>query len=67
MPSDETAIEYGEMLSSGGMHIWNTADYIEQIYPVKDKIKASQRLGGTVYVRMVKVIEDWQEVPPPRD
>jgi len=50
-------------MSGGGYHVWNTEPYIEEIYPLAQKIKAGQRFGGKVYRRRVIVVEDWTEVP----
>jgi hypothetical protein len=56
-------VEHAYEMSGGGFHVWNTEPYIEEIYPLAQKIKASQRFGGKVYRRQVIVVEDWTEVP----
>ena len=55
--------EHAQLMSGGGFHVWNTEPYIEEIYPLAQKIKAGQRFGGKVYRRRVIVVEDWTEVP----
>lgn len=41
-----------------------TEPYIEEIYPLAQKIEHGQRSGGKVYRRRVIVVEDWAEVAP---
>ena len=59
----EVVTEHAQLMSGGGFHVWNTEPYIEEIYPLAEKIKAGQRFGGKVYRRRVIVVEDWTEVP----
>ena len=61
--TSEPITEHAELMSGGGYHVWNTAPYIERIFPLTEKIKAGQRFGGRVYRRRVIVVEDWTEVP----
>lgn len=58
----EPVTEYAELMSGGGYHVWNTEPYIEEIYPLAQRIKASQRFGGKVYRRQVIVVQDWTKV-----
>jgi len=57
--------EHAHQMSGGGYHVWNTEPYIEEIYPLEQRIKAGQRHGGKVYRRQVIVVEDWTEIPSP--
>jgi hypothetical protein len=59
----EPVTEHADLMSGGGYHVWNTEPYIEEIYPLAQKIEDSQRFGGKVYRRRVVVVEDWEEVP----
>ena len=59
----EPVVEYAQMRSGGGFHVRNSDPEIEDIYPLEQWIKASQRFGGKVYQRRVVVLEDWAEVP----
>jgi len=66
---DEPVTEHAHLMSGGGYHVWNTEPYIEEIYPLAEKIKNGQKHGGHVYRRRVIVVEDWTEliaepVPP---
>jgi hypothetical protein len=54
--------EHAQLMSGGGYHVWNTEPYIEEIYPLADRIRAGQRFGGKVYRRRVIVVEDWTEL-----
>ena len=59
----EPVTEHAHLMSSGGFHVWNTKPYIEEIFPLAERIKDGQRFGGKVYRRRVIVVEDWTEVP----
>lgn len=61
----ETAVEYANEMSGGGLHVWNTEPDILEIYPLADKIRHGLRHGGKVYRRRVIVVEDWEEVTEP--
>lgn len=56
--------EHAHMMSGGGYHVWNTEPYIEEVYPLAQRIEHGQRFGGKVYRRRVIVVEDWAEVAP---
>jgi len=64
-PADPIVTEHAHQMSGGGYHVWNTEPYIEEIYPLEQRIKAGQRHGGKVYRRQVIVVEDWTEIPSP--
>jgi len=55
--------EHATQYSGGSMLVWNEADYVQEIWPTADKIRAEQENGGKVWVRKVIVVEDWTEVP----
>jgi hypothetical protein len=57
--------EYGQQFKGGGYDLWNTAPYVERVYPVAERIKDERRNGGKVYRRRVIVVEDWTEVAEP--
>ena len=59
----EPVTEHAHLMSGGGYHVWNTEPYIEEIYPLAQRIEHGQRHGGRVYRRRVIVVEDWTEVP----
>ena len=54
--------EHAYQMSGGGYHVWNTEPYIEEIYPLEQRIAHSQQHGGKVYRRRVIVVEDWTEI-----
>lgn len=53
--------EYGQQMSGGGWDIWNTEDYILEIYPLAQHIEAIQR-HGAVYRRTIIVVSDWKRL-----
>ena len=58
--------EYAYQMSDGGHQIWNTAPYIEKIYPLAERIKAEVQ-NGKVYRRRIVVVEEWAEICPVGD
>lgn len=58
--------EHATQYSSGGMLVWNEAEYVQKVYPTAERISLEQRNGGKVWTRKVIVVEDWSEVPRPR-
>lgn len=57
-------IEYGQQMSGGGFRTFIDEPYIEEIYPLADRLEAGMRHGGHVYRRRIIVIEDWAEISP---
>lgn len=60
--SDEIT-EHAELYSGGSMLIRPDDPDLERVFPLADWIVAKQRFGGKVYRRVVRVVEDWVEVP----
>ena len=54
--------EHAQLMSGGGYHVWNTEPYIEEIYPLAQRIEHGLMHGGHVFRRRVIVVEDWTEV-----
>ena len=54
--------EYASMYTSGNMLVFTDDEVVEEIYPLKDRVKRAQLEGQKVYKRKIQVIEDWVEV-----
>lgn len=63
--SDETVTEYAIGMTDGSKQVRPNHPEIERIFPLADWIPAHQRNGGKVYRRVIRVVEDWEEVPKP--
>jgi hypothetical protein len=59
----ENIVEHATRMSGGGMHVRPDDPDLERIFPLAEWIVAKQRDGGKVYRRVVRVVEDWIEVP----
>jgi hypothetical protein len=64
-PGTATVTEYGTISKSGDRMVWDTAPYIEKVYPLTQRIEDTLLNGGEVYQRRVIVVEDWAEVDAP--
>lgn len=57
--------EYGTQCKSGDRVVWDTAPYIEKVYPLAKRIEDGRLDGGRVYRRRIIVVDDWAEVAGP--
>jgi hypothetical protein len=55
-------VEFGQLLSGGGMQVFPDDANIEAIYPLGKRIFHTMRYGGEVYRRRVIVVEEWTRV-----
>ena len=54
--------EYGQLLSGGGVQLWNLDPALLEIFPLDERIRAGQMGGGVVLRRRVIVVEEWVKV-----
>jgi hypothetical protein len=60
--SDEPVEEYGQLMSGGGVHVWNLRPELLEIYSLERRIEQGRRFGGRVMRRRVIVLDEWVEV-----
>ena len=64
VPEDNGSItEYATAYKGGDMHLFVDEPEVEAVYPMAKRIASEQRFGGKVYQRIIKLVEDWKEVP----
>ncbi|BFP50061.1 hypothetical protein KCMC57_64290 (plasmid) [Kitasatospora sp. CMC57] len=53
--------EYGQLMSGGGVHMWNLAPDLLDAYPLDRRIEHGKLHGGKVLRRRVIVLDEWEE------
>lgn len=59
----EPVVEYGQLMSGGGVHVWSFTPQLLQLFPLEQMVQAGQLGGGVVVRRTVRVVTNWEEVP----
>jgi hypothetical protein len=53
--------EYGQLMSGGGVHVWDLDPELLDIYPLDKRIEHGKRNGGRVLRRRIIVVDKWEE------
>lgn len=61
-PAPASVVEYGGLMSGGGVNVWPDDPELLDIYPLAKRIEHGKRHGGHVMRRRVIVIDDWEEL-----
>jgi hypothetical protein len=60
--AQQLTTEHAVMMSGGGFHVRPGDPETEAVYPLARWIENQSRNGGTVYRRVIIVLDEWQEV-----